>query len=474
MILVNIEKLQEGMILADALSCRGQVLFPKGAVLNEKRITQIRKYRDITGVWIDNSSEQKRIIAKNSPNSVRAMKKFFLCPGQYICIQGEKADCLYILVSGELNVIYTDETRFPPKADALEKLPVIEKHGKIVSSIKGKMNSFGELGVILGENRSATLQAVSDSIIAQIPVGTEGFSKTLISTPHLGMNIAVNTVKRLKDVYSKISGYHELITHAESVLQEYSAVYMELADSIFRKSQETKDYNLCCVHDRIKLSPLYKTDRKPRKYEPEDTCISRKTGTDIQDEDIFSHGQILEVKAGYEILSPGENSNRMYVLAYGNVGVFHGEKLVATYNSRGDLIGAVNILFAHAVKQKDIEQRTATVKALSDSQVLVIASSEFDSLVKTAPALVLHITRTMAEKLKDSLSEYSETRKNVEIIIERFAGSENSCVEEIKKVISVFMKKPDSAYECSAELKVLHKLSGMLQDKYKELRALFL
>lgn len=462
------------MILAVAVSCRGQLLFPKGAVLKEKIITQIRKYRDITGVWIDNSNEQKKLIAQNSPASVKAMKKLFLNPGQYICIQGEKADCLYILVSGELNVIYTDESLFPPKAGALEKLPVIEKHGRIVNTIKGKMNSFGELGVILGENRSATLQATTDSIIAQIPVGTEGFSKTLINTPHLGMNIAINTVKRLKDVYSKIYGYHELIVHAEAAMKEYSTVYMELADSIFQKSQKTKDYNICCVHDRLKFSPLYKTDRQSRKYEPEDSCISRKGGTDIHDEDIFSHGQILNKEAGTEILSPGENSNRMYVLIYGNIGVFHGDKLVATYNSRGDLIGAVNVLFAHAAKQKNIEQRTASVKALSDSQLLVIASSEFDNLVKKAPALVLHVTRTMAEKLKDSLLEYSETRKNVERIISRFAGNENSCAEEIKKVITLFMRKPDSAYECSAELKVLHKLSGMLQDKYKELLTLFI
>ena len=70
--------------------------------------------------------------------------------------------------------------------DSVDKIPIIERQGKVVTVIKGKMVNFGELGALLGERRTATIVTKTDSVIARIPVAGGGFSKTILKILSLG------------------------------------------------------------------------------------------------------------------------------------------------------------------------------------------------------------------------------------------------------------------------------------------------
>lgn len=468
MILVHTDQIQEGMILADNIRLEGCLLLSRGTVLNEKRLEQLKKHYKSPFLWVDNSEELQNTIRIEAPELPATMEKKIFLPGQYVCVQGEKADCLYILAAGELDVIYTDNSLLTEQKDIMEKLSLVRKYGKKVNSIKGRMSNFGEIGVILGENRGATLCACKNSLLAIIPTDTAGFCKTLLNTPVLGLNIAITTAKRLKETYSRISEYKKLIDTANIRFQKCSDIYTRLAKNIYKKAEKGKNYTLCCIHDQIKLSMLYSLTRKVKDSTMEETCISRKS-TINTDEKIFFYGEIVKKKIGEYIFSSGETGNCMYILIYGSIGVFRDNKLIATYKNKGDLIGTVTALLNHASGQKKSEPRKNEVKALSYSRLLCIKPDDFSTLVKNNPDLVLHITRTLAENLKEALYEYSEIQKSTEKIVQQFCLCRNSCAIEVQNIFSMFLKKTELAQECCSELKILSHLPELVDDSYQEL-----
>jgi CRP-like cAMP-binding protein len=200
----------------------------------------------------------------------------------------------------------------------------------------------------------------------------------------------------------------------------------------------------------------------------EETCVSRKSALN-PDEKIFFYGEIVKKKIGEHIFCPGEDNNCMYVLIYGSIGVFRNNSLIATYKNKGDLIGTVAALLNHASGYKKNEPRKNEVKALSYSRLLRIKAEDFNFLVKNNPDLVLHVTRTLAENLKEGPHEYSEIQKSTEKMIERFSLCCDSCAREVQNIFAMFLKKTELAQECSAELKILNHLPEMIDNSYREL-----
>ena len=52
--------------------------------------------------------------------------------------------------------------------DSVDKIPIVERQGKVVTVIKGKMVNFGELGAYLGSEELPTIVTKTDSVIARI------------------------------------------------------------------------------------------------------------------------------------------------------------------------------------------------------------------------------------------------------------------------------------------------------------------
>jgi CRP-like cAMP-binding protein len=92
-----------------------------------------------------------------------------------------------------------------------------------------------------------------------------------------------------------------------------------------------------------------------------------------------------------EILSnEGDLTFDWYVLMSGKIGVFKGERKVNEFSERGVIFGELSGLLARP--------RTATMRALVDSEVMVIESS-VDEVVRNHPDIAHKILLSLAERL---------------------------------------------------------------------------
>jgi CRP/FNR family cyclic AMP-dependent transcriptional regulator len=115
-----------------------------------------------------------------------AVKKAF--PKNTILIsEGDKTDSLYVIYSGKVKAIITDE------------------NGKeVILSIFGPGEYFGELAFIDGEQRSATI--ITREPTEVLIISRDGLRDILSSNPNLAFNLLVGVVKRLREATKQIEG----------------------------------------------------------------------------------------------------------------------------------------------------------------------------------------------------------------------------------------------------------------------------
>ena len=96
-----------------------------------------------------------------------------------------------------------------------------------------------------------------------------------------------------------------------------------------------------------------------------------------------------EFGAGTVLLSEGETSGRLYILADGSVEVLRGDTQVAVIGEPGSVFGELSVLLNRP--------HTATVRATSPVGVFVFADAE--SFLKSNPDIAFLLGKLLAERL---------------------------------------------------------------------------
>jgi NTE family protein len=101
--------------------------------------------------------------------------------GAVLMRQGDPSDSIYLVLSGRLQASVLD----PEK-------------GRVVLGVIGRGEPIGEMGVITGSPRSATVHASRDCILARL--NSQDFAETLESWPRAGLPLARKLIERLSHV----------------------------------------------------------------------------------------------------------------------------------------------------------------------------------------------------------------------------------------------------------------------------------
>lgn len=96
------------------------------------------------------------------------------------------------------------------------------------------------------------------------------------------------------------------------------------------------------------------------------------------------------------ITTEGDLSFEWYVLVKGRVGVFKGELQMSEFSERGVIFGELSGLLARP--------RTATMKAMDDTEVMVVESS-IDEVIRNHPDIANKILISLAERLAKTTDE---------------------------------------------------------------------
>ena len=98
-----------------------------------------------------------------------------------------------------------------------------------------------------------------------------------------------------------------------------------------------------------------------------------------------------EFTAGSVLTRQGQSGGLAFVIASGKAEVVRGGKRLATLGP-GDVVGELSLI--------DGKPRSATVKALTDIEVLEISGDDLRRLLRKAPSVVRKLLEALAERLR--------------------------------------------------------------------------
>ncbi len=94
---------------------------------------------------------------------------------------------------------------------------------------------------------------------------------------------------------------------------------------------------------------------------------------------------------GQALFWEGEESRELFILVSGELNVLKGDKVIAHMDQPGTIFGEMSFLLGG--------KRTATVRALSQVEVLVIPQEDIEELGREYPDMAQEITKLLAERL---------------------------------------------------------------------------
>ena len=103
----------------------------------------------------------------------------------------------------------------------------------------------------------------------------------------------------------------------------------------------------------------------------------------------------IAIKANQILMREGEHSNSMYWVQQGQLIVTkkrHNEEVILGHIFEGELVGELSFL--------DKEMRSATVKALTDCELIEIPQETIDNIFKTQPKWLETLVMTLSERLR--------------------------------------------------------------------------
>ncbi len=103
--------------------------------------------------------------------------------------------------------------------------------------------------------------------------------------------------------------------------------------------------------------------------------------------------QFMNVAAGDKVFQAGQPGQCMYAVKSGTLHVRIGRTVVETLGP-GDVFGEMALLSSNEV-------RSATVVALTDSELAVIDASRFEFMVRHVPSFALEVMRILAARLME-------------------------------------------------------------------------
>lgn len=99
------------------------------------------------------------------------------------------------------------------------------------------------------------------------------------------------------------------------------------------------------------------------------------------------------VPAGTVLTRQGAAGGLAYVIAKGTAEVVRGGRRLARLG-RGDVVGELSLI--------DGEPRSATVKAVSDLEVLELSAQDLHKLLRKAPSVTRKLLEALSERLRDA------------------------------------------------------------------------
>lgn len=460
------DELSPGMVLGEKIedpSCNLEL--PSGTILNSRIISDCKPLLGDHVTILEDPSIQNLVGLTNSALESNLLR-LVIPAGNYLYLQGEIGQKVFLLVKGKLELIYIDPEKLASLDERKEKVSVIATEGRRVSSITKPNSIFGELAPLLALPRMVSVLAVEHTIVAIIPAGTNELHQTILNHPNFGLSMATGLANQVSERIQTIGECKELLDKIDPLLVEFPTAYLNFTKAIKNRLIYSPNQTLHLAHNRMEASEIYSKVRSfqidssaLKNYHP----IAGHCYRNINYE-IFRDSEVIEVPEGTVICAPGDPSDTIYILRSGALGVLSENNSVINYRRKGDALGTVAALLSASSKNQDFSRRTFTIKALSPTRYIQIKASEFNTLSVSNPELVLHISRGLADRVRNTNAELLATLVKMEIYFKQLHDGEETIISEIKTALNLGYSDTILRELCVEDIKVLENMQKILEE----------
>jgi CRP-like cAMP-binding protein len=341
--------------------------------------------------------------------------------GEAVCLQGQKADRLYILRQGRLGVYINADLDAPGIREVL-------REGIHVGTIEGDGTVAAEGGLFLERRISSLVAQGERTCVEHIQVTAKGLQKVMVKRPALAMSLCRSFAWQLRDLSSRLRDAVHVIEAVNRERARFSLDYLQIMREIRTRGHDIPELNL--VFKALESNALYIQGRELQESREQTAVIFRQAASQQRSGTLNLHtGQIL--------CEEGRMGRQIYFVHRGLL-----EVLIGTH--RVGYIGPEEIVGEVAVLLKEAPRRTATVQAVKPSTVSAIPMIEFHKLAEERPSLLVHIARMLSERLDAAHKILCSETRSTDRLFDLIAGAEGSCENHFRELAGMLEEFPSA------------------------------
>ncbi len=333
--------------------------------------------------------------------------------GRPIALQGEAADCFYVLKSGAVEIVVNEAKDLPLDERKLAR------GGKVLAVVGEPGGIIGEMGVVLG-TRAASLRAgPAGAVLDVVPATDESLGRAIETCPSLGVRLARVLARRLSERTAELDGLSAAVDSAAERLARAARRFVEFGRQIervfagrpevlflARTIEGTKTFGRAGAHPahhgRVRVE-----------------TATRSTGSAVPSPE--GVGQTRGLESGETLYEKGTAGTEFHVVLSGRLAIeVDGE--VVTLVEPGGVVGAMAALVDGGV-------RTETVRAAEESRVASIAALHLPAAVEHRPAIAVGLIRVLIAQLLSQGEHLTEVRSRAGDVAQGLAQAEHDHAE---------------------------------------------
>lgn len=362
----------------------------------------------------------------SAPQNVRMLQ-----PGEFLCMQGEPSNEIFVLRSGKIHALVND-------AGGLVAADQVEAEGMLVGEIDQPGSFIGEIGAILREPRSASLRAVEQSQVMVINLRGEGFQQNIMANPKLGFNLARSIAMRLGSTTNSLTTGDALSSKVRDMIDHYTASFFTAFDStavaaakngkelpLLKEAQDSLTFQIGKLSKKYEGVPmeLYSSLNLPFSFLPEyfrnriflvapGVKFVEVAGPPKPGVNAFAPGEI--------VCAPKTVDSTMYILLAGRLEVFVGNRVIDVIQEHGSIFGEM-ALFGDW-------ERSSGIRAVTDVHAMSIPAQSVEAFLMKKPQLLLHVLRCFAKQLPRLNRAILNTAHQTTQLMDLLGHSANGCI----------------------------------------------
>ena len=227
--LTPIENVNMGMVLDQDIYDinRQNVVYDKGIYLTTEIINNILSL-DYLEIEITDSK------LKSDEEGSDSIPRRVFKPGDFIFLQGEPANSIYILQRGIVQIIITKDQ--PPLEDLEKARRHVSEFGKVVAQIRKPNVKIGEMGALLNGIRTASIKCSTEVEVNEISTTEDAFKQSMMHSPKLALSLVATLANRLRKSKKTAVQIEKMYADFLKRIKLYHAAFEKMRSSLMAKN----------------------------------------------------------------------------------------------------------------------------------------------------------------------------------------------------------------------------------------------